>query len=523
MLCAAKVQRSSFMNLLSYRGPGVAGGVSTGLGQVWLSARQIAGRDAAEQQAYDDDSWWFIEGNAVTRLQACAQKQTPMNLVDERVISGHYRFCNEFLWPVMHDLCQYATYNQPDRDCYESFNATYAQIVCSTARKPAGISFVQDYQLAMLPLFLKLESGRRSTVFWHIPWPRRVPIQYVEPIAAIARALLSAEHVGFHISEYAHNFMRFVRDYLPSYEVDMHNGFVSLRRQGAAGNIVEAQFNRQHLAASYITRPLRRLSPLAETKGTSIQCYPLTIDADNWRNLAGQATGELASRLGVRTKFVLSVDRADYTKGVRDRFHAIDQFLAANQSWREHITFLQICGRTRPGMKAFDEYWTECRVLCEQVNARWQTESWSPINWIDEKLNAVQLADLYRDAEAMLITAVRDGLNLTAKEYVACQNEGKGVLLLSPQTGVWQEFEDGAVRINMHRASELPQRISEALSMPADERRRRLHLLNQRLSQRSLDDWWHFHTTGTVSEPAARTAKVVNNGGTNNAKKAIAG
>jgi trehalose 6-phosphate synthase/phosphatase len=479
------------MHLVSYRGPGVAGGVSTGLQSLWQS------------QGQSGDCWWFLEDNAVKKISQGGRQSQAMAVLDDKIVAGHYRYCNEFLWPVMHDMSQYARYYPADRESYHRFNSIMAQAVANTSTAAGNFSFVQDYQLALLPLFLKLESGGRSVVFWHIPWPRKVSRQHVEPLMAIARALLSCDQVGFHTAEYAKNFFSFVRANLPAFEVNVECNYITARSRGPANvSAVEAQRSVERYASSYITRPLKQLNSQQSRCITSVRACPLTIDVQNWQTMAAANEAiPLAEELGVQTRFIISVDRADYTKGVRERFRAIDEFFTLHPGRRGEISFLQVCGRTRPGMRTFDEYWIECQSLAAEINQKWQVGNWKPIVWVDRKLSSSELAGLYRSADGMLITAVRDGLNLTAKEFVASQADDRpGVLLLSTGTGVWQEFQNAAVGIDTSLSFSVSEAISRALIMDHYERKLRISAMRSTLNMQSLSTWWHTLTTA----PAAR-------------------
>lgn len=478
------------MHLVSYRGPGVAGGVSTGLQQVW------------EGYATTDDCWWYIDGTSINRLDRSAAAVTPMNVLDERILAGHYRYCNEFLWPLLHDMPQFARYYPADRECYHRFNAIVAQTLSSGSGTTSNVSFIQDYQLALLPALLRLEAGKRSVVFWHIPWPKKVSRQNIEPLMAIARSLLASQQIGFHIDEYAQNFMRFVRDNLPAYDVNMQQGFVfaqSGRRQ--TSEALEVSPRDPGYASSYVTRPLRPMSSQSASQGTAVKVCPLAIDSERWRAMSKEKlSDESRAKLldvAVTTPFILSVDRADYTKGVKERLRAIDDLFCRYPEHKEELTFIQICGRTRPGMRAFDEYWQESQALADEINARWQTENWAPLKWVEQKLSPAELSKLYRTAEAMLITAGRDGLNLTAKEYVACQHgDAAGVLLLSTGTGVWQEFQSAAMGLDMTGSpGAVADTINRSLKLPLNERQMRMKILNSRLDAQSLSRWWQTLTT----------------------------
>src|SRR5262249_53944011 len=144
------------MDILSYRGPGAPGGVSSGLARLW------------SEQNQQDNNWWFIDGNSCRELVHNAEQHVSLGNLDESLVKGHYRFCNDFLWPVMHDLPEHATFNADDQRLYRRFNEHIARL--TSVRGNGQPLFVQDYQFGLLPRLVQQET----LVFWHIPWPSRV-------------------------------------------------------------------------------------------------------------------------------------------------------------------------------------------------------------------------------------------------------------------------------------------------------------------------------------------------------------
>src|SRR5262249_14994362 len=155
-----------------------------------------------------------------------------------------------------------------------------------------------------------------------------------------------------------------------------------------------------------------------------------------------------------------------------------------------NVSFMQVCGRSRKGLAAFDQYWDICQSLFNHVNERWGTRDWQPVHWLKESLNAQELSAVYSMSEAMLVNPVRDGLNLTAKEFVACQGDKAGVLLLSPGAGAWHEIGDCALPANPRDTEQCVESISKALGMEIRERRRLNVEARGKLEQASLAKWW---------------------------------
>ncbi len=152
------------------------------------------------------------------------------------------------------------------------------------------------------------------------------------------------------------------------------------------------------------------------------------------------------------------------------------------------ITFLQICQKTRAGLPAFDEYWQRCRTLFDSINARWASETWAPIEWIEEPVSANVLACLYKRASVMLITPVYDGLNLTAKEFALCSDSG--ALILSSRAGAWHELGGDVLTLDDLRPESIAEKISGALAMPKRARRERISRLRESVLENTLALWW---------------------------------
>ncbi len=464
------------MHIVSYRGPGMAGGVSAALARAWECNLGTGGL------------WWHLAANELKTSAGAGRPAEHVANLPEAVIQGHYRFCNEFLWPLMHDLPEFATYSSEDHADYITFNQTLGWCLARAYTKDLPNEyFVQDYQMMLLPAFLK-HTGMRSLLFWHIPWPKHVDQRYVPILAELVRGMLACEAIGFHCDEYARNFMNFAHLHLPECGYDEETMTVWSR---------ESVRRRPRLAAvnENILAGTARGAGLVPQQLTRLVTAPLGIDFDHWAGLASRSQDGAFHPQLARTPFVLSVDRADYTKGVTDRIRAIDLFFEQHPEHIGRVVFAQICGRTRNGVQAFENYWTESRALYNHLTERWSTESWQPLLWIEESFTPAELAHAYRTASAMFISAVRDGLNLTAKEYVACQGMQPGVLTLSSGTGAHCELGAYSVTAEPRDAAQMAGALHEALTMSAHERIWRMALLKETVKNNSLSRWWHAFST----------------------------
>ncbi|MBP6743782.1 trehalose-6-phosphate synthase [bacterium] len=421
------------MNIVSLKGPATEGGITAALERL----HKAGGRN---------QSWWYLAQDQIRCQTKSAVRHLPSENIPAQVCDAHYRFCYEFIWPLMHDMADQATYVEEDFFLYKRLNAILvAQIERHESHDPY---FVQDFQLAFIPKFLK-RSGRQSAIFWHSPWPKFVPDHFLAPIIEIAEALLAAKAIAFTTKEYADNFNSFVDKHLPYID--------SSRSFGRIADVLVA---------------------------------PPGVDLEHWqaqsKKISGnQILGELAN-----SRYVLSIDKADCTMGVMPRLKAIDLFFSANPELKEQITFVQICGRSNPGIKANDSYWTECQSEIAKLTEKYATSDWKPLISLPHSISIDQLTQLYRHAAVMLVTSVRDGLNLTAKEFIACQStDTPGILALSTAAGATEEFGRHAISFAPDNAEAIAEATIRCLHMTASQKNRRNQRLQLQLQKNPPQLW----------------------------------
>lgn len=469
------------MDVVSYRGPGAAGGVSSGLGAVW------------RKESENNSRWWHLNNGILEVLSRSSEQAKYIAMLPDSLVDGHYRFCNEFLWPIMHDLPQFATFSEQYFQHYKSFNRVISEQIDveTTARQDY---FIQDYQLAIAPRWLNL-YGHKSVIFWHIPWPKNVPAQFTGALQEIVKGMLGASAIGFHTEEYANNFRAFVNQHLPSYRTNS-NSFIIENIDERTARGLRTHSSTYH--TSYVLRHDTSLRNDNSTSTTRLVVHPLGIDSQFWYELREKCSSvDLPDQVGALSDkpVILSVDRVDYTKSVHDRLLIIDKFFQKHPEWIGKITFAQVCARSRKDLSAFDQYWQTCRALIAAVNNTWSQDGWQPVEWIQDPLNCQQLAYLYSHSQTMLVNPVRDGLNLTAKEYVACQGNQPGVLLLSPGAGAWHELGSYALPASPVNHEATVESLARGLNMPLKERQLRTLAMKTILASNQLADWWTEFST----------------------------
>ena len=196
------------MNILSYRGPSTAGGVSSALARI------------IETCSDGDPRWWYMNQASIESRTSAQAPADEIGKMPQELIDGHYSYCNSFIWPILHDLPQHATFSAQDRKFYQQFNTRFARNIIRSGQLLSTQCFVNDYQLALATGLIAKSQAMNIILFWHVPWPTSVPQEHAPYIAEIAQGLLGARRIGFHTDEYADNFRKFVSENLPNYEVD---------------------------------------------------------------------------------------------------------------------------------------------------------------------------------------------------------------------------------------------------------------------------------------------------------------
>ncbi len=408
--------------MLSYRGSGKGGGVSSTLDELFVQHKQAI------------SAWLFIENDALTvRAQ---DRQHQLQPLSRHSSESHYAFCNEYLWPFMHGFMEKVAFRNQHYQMYRQLNELIAGFL---SEFDCAQVLVHDYQFALVPSLLKrLNPERRVIAFWHIPWPKDVPQKHIGLMTQIAESLAQADRLGFHTQEYRDNFVDFARERLAEYCTD---------------NTVVA---------------------------------PLGVNPRGW-DLGEAADIQPSTELFDGKRFVLSIDRGDYTKGIIGRLSGIETFLEHNPQWLHRIVFVQHCRRTRPGLPHFDGYWRRCLAKVRRINAKFA--SCRPVLWMQEPVSKACLSALYRDASVMLVTPLRDGLNLTAKEFILCQQDDPGVLVLSRTAGAFDELSSCALGVDARQPEDIALKIRDALEMSASERLARMQTGKASVMANDLAVW----------------------------------
>ncbi|NMP23473.1 alpha,alpha-trehalose-phosphate synthase (UDP-forming) [Sulfobacillus harzensis] len=375
-------------------------------------------------------------------------------------VSGFYnRYSNQGLWPLCHMLIERVQFSRQAYSVYRAVNAKFARKVARESQQ-RSLVFSHDYQLALFPSLLRqLRPDLAIAHFWHIPWPaftvyRRCP-QYQE----ILRGLMGADVLGFQTSDDVDAFLTAVSRTFRHVQVDRDNSRIHWQ-----GRAIEVR-------AFPISVDIEAIEELVQTPR-------ITRLADGIRHRFAQN----GNFLGV------SVDRADYTKGIIPRLEALQEFFSRYPHRRGQVNFLQVVVPTRSEVQAYRTLYRQVEDMTRRINEEFGQEGWMPVTTIRRSLDRPRVMALFRAADFAIISSLFDGMNLVAKEFVSAQVDKKGVLLLSESTGAAQELES-AIHINPWDPEGCAASLEEALSLSPEERQGRMNAMRRQIHQHTLYDW----------------------------------
>jgi trehalose 6-phosphate synthase/phosphatase len=377
----------------------------------------------------------------------------------EEIETFYHGYANTVLWPVFHGQLGRLPLALQGWDAYERVNQRFAAR-CAEVAEPGDMVWVHDYQLCRMPHLLRqLRPDLRIGFFLHIPFPPPELFAVLAEREALLEGMLGADLIGVHTNGYLRN----VED---------------------------------------ACRGLLRLAPGPERltiRGRTVRLgvFPMGVDAARFGDRRADAT---AVPRVEGSAMLLGIDRLDYTKGIPRRLLAFEQLLERHPDRRGHVHLVQIAVPSRGGVRAYQRFRDEVEGLVGRINGRFGTPAWTPVQYIHRAIPFRQLLALYRGAAAMLVTPVRDGLNLVAKEFVAARIDDDGVLVLSEFTGAADELS-GALLINPYDVSSMAETFHRALTMPAAERRERMQRLRARVLAYDANHWVRDFLAALSADP----------------------
>jgi len=378
----------------------------------------------------------------------------PVALSRDHIERFYNGFANRVLWPLFHYLIDRVPVDAAGWDAYSQANQAFADAAAQEYRTGDTI-WIHDYQLMLVPAMLRERLPHaRIGFFLHIPFPSSEVYRILPWRRQILKGLLGADLLGFHTFAYLRHFVASL-----------------LHVEG-----VEPDIDRVRIA----------------DRDVHLGVFPMGVDASRFAALAEDPEVEARvrdiRRDAAGRQIVLGIDRLDYTKGIPRRLHAIERLLTGAPERRDQLRFIQVAVPSRGEVDSYQRFKRHVEESVGRINGTCGTLSSSPVHYIHQSVSQTELVALYRAADAMLVTPLRDGMNLVAKEFVASRVDDDGVLILSEFAGAAAEL-DGAVTVNPYDVDAVVESIERALSMSPQEKQARMKTLRQRVCDHDVDAW----------------------------------
>ncbi len=410
---------------------------------VWTS---IAPRRVDDQQRIDEV------------LAQLPYDWAPVSLPDQIRDDSYLGFSNGALWPLYHSLLGDAVYHRHHWQAYKAANAAFADVVHGRLHSN-DLIWVHDYQLSLVPALLRgrgLPTDARIGFFLHIPFPPFDLFRTLPWAEQILDGMLGASLIGFHVAEYVQNFLDAVEQ-IKGHRCDRLRGRV-----------------------------------LVGERWAHVRAIPIGIDsaqiADGLRDAAIQERSRaLRSELGV-DKIIIGVDRLDFTKGICERLRALETFFERYPERCGQVSMVQIAVPSRVELPTYKALREEIERLVGHINGLYARPGWTPVTYMFRSLPFDELLPLYLSADVGLVTPLRDGMNLVAKEFVAAHRDRPGVLILSELAGAAQQLTE-ALQVNPYDVDAIADAIERALKMPVEHQQRRMKAMNVKVARYDVRHW----------------------------------
>lgn len=383
-------------------------------------------------------------------------------LTKEEEEGYYYRFSNEGLWPLCHITHTRPLFRLNDWIHYQMVNEKFAEALLEEIEgEEAPFVLVQDYHFALLPLLIKSKRpDARVGIFWHIPWPNPEIFSICPWKEELLIGLLGADFVGFQTQFHCNNFLETV------------------------DRVLESKINWDQF---YVERGGLR---------TFVKPFPISVAFPGPKEglkqeglKAGAAREAVLKDINVKSEFIgVGVDRIDYTKGIVERFRAVERFLERYPEYIGRFTFVELGSPSRTLIKRYHDLINEVEETSEKINWRFQTGGWKPIVLLKDHHVHEKIDRYYRAADLCMVTSLHDGMNLVAKEFVSSRNDEDGVLILSQFAGASMELRDALI-VNPYDIEDMAEAIRAALTMPPSERGERMKNMRAVVRERNIYRW----------------------------------
>lgn len=435
-----------------------SGGLATGMKSVhsegngiWIGWSGLANEDMSDIQK--------LEVDAALANEKCVA--VPLSHTD--IDNYYYGFSNTALWPLFHYFQAYTEFELSHWESYVEVNQKFADVVLENVNDGDTV-WVHDYQLLLLPELLRKKNPTLTIGFFlHIPYPSYELFRTCPWRNELLQGMLGADLIGFHTYDYARHFI------------------------SSVGRIKDVEINFNEI--SYGNRIIK------------VDSFPMGIDYNRYHNAALEhdkypedSKSELMksidfhNRSNDESKLILSIDRMDYTKGIPNRIKSFEYFLNKYPEYKGKVRLVMLAVPSRENVAQYQLLKRETDELVGRINGDLSTISWTPIWYFYRSLPFDELIDLYVSSDVAMVTPVRDGMNLVAKEYVATRTKENGVLILSEMAGAAKEMHE-AIIVNPNNFDQIADSIKMALEMPAEEQKTRLEALQKRISRYDVERW----------------------------------
>jgi len=434
------------------------GGLATGMKSVHRDSNGVwVGWTGLTSEEIDDTMKEKVD--SAVRKEQCVG----VNLSENDIEHYYYGFSNKTLWPLFHYFLEYTEFENDAWASYKHVNEKFAEVVLDQIEEGDKV-WIHDYQLLLLPQLIKAKKPDVPIGFFlHIPFPSYEIFRTFPKRKEILEGLLGSDLIGFHTYDYERHFLSSVKRIANK----------------------EVKFNK-------ITHDNRIIK---------VDSFPMGIDYQKFENAAKENQEQsniektkIQRRLDEHlnesdsAKMVLSIDRLDYTKGIPNRIRAFEYFLNKYPEYKEKIRLIMLAVPSRSEVPQYQKLKRETDELVGRINGQFSTVSWTPIWYFFRTMPFENLIDLYTSSDVALITPVRDGMNLVAKEYIATRTEQDGVLVLSEMAGASKELGE-ALLINPFNFEEIADTLKKAIEMPLGEQKRRMKNLQKRTSRYTVERW----------------------------------
>jgi trehalose 6-phosphate synthase/phosphatase len=377
--------------------------------------------------------------------------------LSERDVSQYYHgMCNRALWPLMHFMISNCHFNTGQWRQYRAVNEMFA----ASATDQAGdgdVLWIQDFHLALTPRIIRARRKDLAIgIFWHVPFPPVELFRVFPWRRELLMGMLGSDLIGFHCDSYATHFLN------------------------SCNRVLGAQIDSAHGEVHF------------EGRTSRVAAFPLGIPVDYFEDLAASSRTQQKSariRRGLRSEVVvLGVDRLDYTKGILERLLGFERFLERNPHYHRRVTLVLIAVPSRTKVTEYASLKRQLDEAVGRVVGRFSSDGWVPIRYLYTQFGAEDLVSYYQAADIALLTPLRDGMNLVAKEFVASHPADDAVLILSEFAGAAEEMTD-ALLVNPYNIDAIADRLREALEMRPEARAQRMRALREKIRHNNLERW----------------------------------